>query len=732
MTQKNPFSIIPQPKSLTPGKGHFTLTPETKLFFMPGSESIVDFFKGQLQNRLHFSLRRQKLPSSGMPENGIIFRFSDQARTLGEEGYRLTVTPVRIVLESSAPAGLFYAVQTLRQLMPPGWETGLPDSSSTWEIPAVQIEDSPDFPWRGMLLDCCRHFMSVEFVKQTIDWLAFYKLNRFHWHLTEDQGWRIEIKKSPRLTEIGAWRTEPDGTRHGGFYTQEEIREVVAYAAERFVTIVPEIEMPGHSRAALAAYPKLSCTGGPFEVANQWSVFKDIYCAGKEETFSFLEDVLTEVMALFPSKYIHIGGDEVPKVRWKNCPDCQARIRREGLKDEEELQSYFIKRMEKFLNAHGRQIIGWDEILQGGLAPGATVQSWRGVEGGIAAARAEHDVIMSPHTHVYFDHPARFKGLKRVFSFQPVPKELEPTKAAHVLGSECCMWTEYAPQDVVNTRIFPRLLAFAEAVWGASSKSYPDFWRRTAEHYQRLQAAGVEIGSEGRPFDLEVRLVPGKSAFEVVLKPQEPGLDLFYSTDGSAPSRASGKYERPFEISRTAILKIQAYWGERPYGELLEQPLLLHQAVGRKVQVAGTLDEREQEEIGRLTDGLLGSLETHDGLWYSRKRADLNVEIPLGKKAEVKKLRVRFIQNTSRRAFLPTQVDFFLSEDGSEFKSVGSCAHSVPVLERGPLIHEFQVEFPSRPATAVRMVAKSLGVCPPGHPGEGEDAWLLADEVVVE
>jgi hexosaminidase len=728
---KNRFSIIPQPKTLKPGTGVFHLTPQTKLFYTPQTESVVGFFENLFRNRFS-PLPKQKWAGSVLPHNAILFRLDSEKKSLGNEGYRLEVTPNGILLEAVTPAGLFYAVQTLRQLLPPEFEEGHTPASQTWDVPAVSIEDSPDFPWRGLLLDCCRHFMSVEFVKQTIDRLAFYKLNRFHWHLTEDQGWRIEIKKYPRLTEIGAWRTEPDGTRHGGFYTQEEIRDVVAYAQERFVTVVPEIEMPGHSRAALAAYPELSCTGGPFEVANQWSVFKDVYCAGKEKTFAFLEDVLTEVMELFPSRYIHIGGDEVPKHRWKECPDCQARMRREGLKNEEELQSYFIKRIEKFLNAHGRQIIGWDEILQGGLAPGATVQSWRGVEGGIAAARAGHDVVMSPHTHVYFDHPARFKGLRRVYAFHPIPEELSPTEARHVLGSECCMWTEYAPQEVVNTRIFPRLLAFSETVWNGEEKDFPAFWERTAEHYRRLRAAGVTLGSEGRPFELQVNFVPEDRVFEVALESLETGPEFFLTRDGRTPTPESECYTGPFRVEQPVLLKIQAFWKNRPYGECVEQPLILHKAVGKSLQIAGAPDELEQEEIGYLTDGLLGSLETHDGLWYSHKRSDLEVEIPLGKAELVSNMAIRFIQNTSRRAFLPVRVLFFVRVEENPFELVGSQTHKVPVLERGPLIREFRAEFPERRVTAVKIVAESLGVCPSGHPGEGEDAWLLADEIVVE
>ena len=313
-------------------------------------------------------------PGAGSDSNRIVLvRRGDEA--MGAEGYRLEVTEKAVRIEAYQPAGLFYGVQTLRQLLPE--EIEAPDKQQAplggWTVPSVTIEDKPRFPWRGMLLDCGRHFMDKEFVKRYVDLLAYHKMNRLHWHLTEDQGWRIEIKKYPKLTEVGAWREYEDGTVYGGFYTQDDVREIVAYAKSRFVTVVPEIEMPGHSVAALAAYPEFSCTGGPFEVETQWGVHKDVYCAGNDRTFKFLEDVLEEVMTLFDSPYIHIGGDECPKDRWKQCPKCQGRIKVEGLKDEHELQSYFIKRMERFLSSKGRRLIGWDEILEGGLAPAATV-----------------------------------------------------------------------------------------------------------------------------------------------------------------------------------------------------------------------------------------------------------------------------------------------------------------------------------------------------------------------
>jgi hexosaminidase len=376
--------IIPAPEQMQLRQGCFTISQATKIIIPPEGDEILSIGR-LLAEAIHAATDcdiQLELNSASNAQVANIRLTLDPSKTvlLGDEGYELTVTPNSIALEAVQPAGLFYGVQTIRQLLPFEGEGGR-------VIPCVEIVDKPRFPWRGMLLDCCRHFMSKDFVKEYIDLLAYHKMNILHWHLTEDQGWRIEIKGYPKLTEVGGWRTYEDGIRYGGFYTQDEIREVVEYARRRYVQVIPEIELPGHSVASLAAYPEHSCTGGPFSVETNWGVHKDVYCAGKEQTFQFLEDVLTEVIELFPAPYVHVGGDECPKDRWKGCTDCQARIAAEGLKDEHELQSYFIRRIEKFLLSKGRRLIGWDEILEGGLDPGAPVQWWRGMAGAIAAAR---------------------------------------------------------------------------------------------------------------------------------------------------------------------------------------------------------------------------------------------------------------------------------------------------------------------------------------------------------
>jgi hexosaminidase len=497
-------NLIPRPLQLQPAEGVFVLDAGTRITWQRGNreaERAADLLASYIDRATTQTLVAAKAPMLGPPQGAIHLTFAGADKTLGAEGYQLDIAPGRIVLRASERRGLLMGVQTIRQLLPP---PGTAPADMPIALPALSIRDTPRFAWRGMHLDVCRHFMPLEFVKQYIDLLALYKFNTFHWHLTEDQGWRLHVPAYPRLTEVGAWRYGAGG-RHGGYYTEAEAREVVAYAHARGIVVVPEIEMPGHSLAALAAYPQYSCTGGPFEVATTWGVFDDVYCAGKDETFEFLQGVLDHVLAVFPSEYIHIGGDECPKTRWKECADCQARIAAEGLADEHELQSYFIRRIETYLNARGRRLIGWDEILEGGLAPNATVMSWRSNKGGIEAARHGHDAVMTPLTHLYFDYrqstepgelgatyTRRTIDLERVYSFEPIPEELTPAEARHILGAQANVWTEQlkTPADV-EYMVLPRMLALAEVVWSpADTRDWTAFRRRVRAHYPLFDALG--------------------------------------------------------------------------------------------------------------------------------------------------------------------------------------------------------------------------------------------------
>ena len=523
--QAQRISIIPEPVSITAGAGHFKLNSNTPIVISKDTPQLRHLAR-YLSDKLHTAtwMFAEITSKQVTADSSIVLVTSSEGTPDHEEGYSLTVTPAQVEIRARSSNGLFYGIQTLLQLLPPAImfdDPTLVPANIAWNIPAVTIKDYPRYEYRGMHLDVARHFFPVEFIKKYLDLLAMHKMNRFHWHLTEDQGWRIEIKKYPKLTEVGAWRDSTlighygsgkyDGLRYGGYYTQKEIKEIVQYANDRYITVIPEIEMPGHSSAALEAYPQLGCNPDKdYKTQTTWGVFEDIYCPS-EETFTFLENVLVEVMDLFPSEYIHIGGDEAPKTAWENSELAQQVIKREGLKDEHELQSYFITRIEKFLNSKGRQIIGWDEILEGGLAPNATVMSWQGISGGIAAAQQRHDVVMTPGTHLYLDHyqadpktePLAIGGfttLEKTYNYEPTPDTLTKEESKHILGAQGNVWTEYMHTgDKVEYMAFPRASALAEVVWSQKNKrEWFSFWGRLQKHFQRLENMGVNAAEHYR------------------------------------------------------------------------------------------------------------------------------------------------------------------------------------------------------------------------------------------
>ena len=509
-------SIIPKPQKVRLLEGAFTVNNETVISHSAAAAGVAAYLAALLRPSTTYPLPLQELTDNpGI--NTINLALAEKADKPAEQ-YTLTITPEQIRITAPSTQGLFYGVQSLRQLLPPEVESASPVQGVSWTVAALAIEDAPRFKWRGLHLDVGRHFYPISFIKKFIDLLALHKYNIFHWHLTDDQGWRIEIKKYPLLTEVGAFRKSTpipgapdtaDNTPYGGYYTQEEIREVVVYAAGRFVTVVPEIEMPGHALAALAAYPELGCVGQGYAVGTWWGIIEDVFCAGNEALYPFLEDVLSEVLDLFPSEFIHVGGDECPKVRWEACPKCQAKMKAEGLKDEHELQSFVISHMDKFLNNNGRRLVGWDEILEGGLAPTAAVMSWRGSQGGIDAATAGHDVIMSPFTHCYLDYyqvqdktnePPAIGGLitlETTYEFEPAAG-FPADKAAYILGGQGNVWTEYMPtSDQVEYMTYPRASALAEAMWSGSERDYNDFQGRLALLLPRLDQLEVHY----RPLD---------------------------------------------------------------------------------------------------------------------------------------------------------------------------------------------------------------------------------------
>ncbi len=555
-------SIVPKPASIVSSQGSFLIGENTKLVFFSEVENsavLADYLSGQISELT--GLRISNKISDNISSANVISFKQVNDKLWGSEEYSIIIDEKGIAIEAASGNGFFYGIQSLLQLIP---------LQGALELPFVKILDAPRYPYRGMHLDVCRHFFSVDFIKKYIDLMAMYKMNTFHWHLTEDQGWRIEIKKYPKLTEVGAWRTEKDGSRYGGFYTQEQIKEIVAYASDRFITVIPEIELPGHSVAALAAYPELACNKGPFEVENEWGVFDDVYCAGKESTFEFLQNVMLEVIELFPSKYIHIGGDECPKASWEKCPLCQKRMKEEGLKDEHELQSYFIQRMEKFLLTKDRKIIGWDEILEGGLAPEATVMSWRGIKGGIEAAKQHHDVIMTPGTHCYFDHyqdvnyiePTAiggFTSLQKVYEFEPTPSELNEDEAKYILGAQANVWTEYMQtSDQVEYMLAPRICALAEVVWSAKGqRNWNDFQDRMNHQYKLLHKYEINTFIQAPHGGVNKNFFFNKMEMPLEVKLQD--AEIRYTLDGTDPDIYSTIYKEAIELQTTTLVKAQSF-----------------------------------------------------------------------------------------------------------------------------------------------------------------------------
>lgn len=515
-------NIIPKPVSVKAKAGTFRLDSNTKIVIKDeGDRNTADFLKEYLQKFYGIS---PEITASAT-KNFIEFNTKKFIKAPeNDEHYTLNGTAASIQVSGDSYAGTFRGMQSIIQLLPA-------KKSAVLSIPLISVDDQPRLGYRGLMLDVARHFFPVEFVKKYIDFIALHKMNRFHWHLTDDQGWRIEIKKHPKLTEVGGYRngtiighypgTGNDNLRYGGFYTQDEIKDVVEYAAKRYITVIPEIEMPGHAKAALSAYPNLGCTGGPYEARQTWGVEEDVFCAGNDSVFLLLQDVLDEVIPLFPSEYVHVGGDECPKVRWKTCPKCQKRIKDNNLKDEHQLQSYFIQRMEKYINSKGKKIIGWDEILEGGLAPNATVMSWRGEAGGIEAARQGHDVIMTPGSHVYLDHAQSKKedsltiggyiSIQKVYSYEPVPKVLKGDEKKHILGAQANIWTEYMDNPrKVEYMIFPRLTALSEVLWTrADGRSWNEFEKRLAVQFKRYDLWGVNY-SRAVYTDMRIKVDPKK------------------------------------------------------------------------------------------------------------------------------------------------------------------------------------------------------------------------------
>lgn len=570
------INVIPTPVSLVQNDGSFKLNKNVAFSAStPEAKTVAEYFAA----KMNLATGYQITVSDKAASNGIALVL-DEALDVNNEGYTLDVTTNGVTVKAKTPQGLFYGMQTFMQLLPAEIESPAIINGIAWTAPCVTVKDEPRFGYRGMMMDPCRHFIPVENIKKQLDVIAMFKINRMHWHLTDDQGWRIEIKKYPKLTEIGSKRIDGEGTEYGGFYTQEQIKEVVKYAADRFITVIPEIELPGHEMAAIAAYPELSCKGEQGTPRIIWGVEDIVMCAGKEEPFQFMEDVIAEVAPLFPGEYFHIGGDECPKISWKNCPLCQKRIKEEGLKAEnghsaeEKLQSYFVQRMEKVLSEkYGKKIIGWDEILEGGLAPSATVMSWRGEEGGIAAANMDHEAIMTPGSAgMYLDQyegdykiePVTIGGhvtIEKVYNYNPVPDTLEAAGKGHLIkGVQCNLWSEYMYQtDLMEYRAFPRILAIAEIGWTPMNrKDYKDFERKLDNALVRLDEHEINyyIPQPEQP-NGSCNFVAFTDKASLEFKTSRP-IKVVYTIDGTEPTPESTIYSTPIEFTESGIVKIRS------------------------------------------------------------------------------------------------------------------------------------------------------------------------------
>lgn len=640
------INIIPTPQSLVQHDGFFRLGSNTAIAAAsPEAKTVAEFFAAKMRTATGLNIQ--------VAEKGNIQLSVDPSLDVAnDEGYTLDVTKDGAVVVAKTAQGLFYGMQSFLQLLPAEIESPSKVNGIAWQAPAVSIKDAPRFGYRGIMLDPCRHFMPVENVKKYLDVLSLFKMNRMHWHLTDDQGWRIEIKKYPKLTEIASKRIDGEGTEHSGYYTQEEIKEIVKYAADRFITVVPELELPGHEMAAIAAYPNLSCKGEQGTPRVIWGVEDIVMCPGKEDMFTFLQDVIDEMVPLFPSEYFHIGGDECPKISWKNCPLCQKRIKEEGLKAdskhsaEERLQSYVIQRMEKYLATKGKKIIGWDEILEGGLAPSATVMSWRGEDGGIAAALMDHTVIMTPGGNgMYLDayqgdskiEPVTIGGytlLEKTYSYDPIPDTLVAMgKSNYILGVQGNTWSEYMYDEAKRDyMVFPRILAVAEIGWtNLDSKDYKDFERRIENAYVRLDghAINYHIPQPEQP-NGSCNFVAFTDKASLEFKTTRP-IKMVYTLDGSEPTPVSTAYTAPIEITETTTLKIASVL---PSGKM--SPIRTIQVEKQSLAPA--------KEVAKTTPGL--NMEVTDGMYLNVK--ELEAAQKETKKSVIKDLKeIRSVVKTS-------------------------------------------------------------------------------------
>ena len=753
------YQVVPLPQEVSlNAEAPFRLNRNTLIAYPEGNDLLkrnAEFLAEYIGQATGFVLPTQGLAEGKEPaKHSIVLGLS--ADIANKEGYVLDVQADNVFLNGQTPNGVFYGIQTLRKAIP------AQTTATDILLPAGVINDEPRFPYRGLHLDVSRHFFPLEFIKEYIDLLALHNMNTFHWHLTDDQGWRIEIKRYPKLTEVGAMRNRTvigknsgkyDNTPYGGFYTQEEAREIVEYARERYIDVIPEVDLPGHMLAALAAYPELGCTGGPYEVCPEWGIFEDVLCIGNDKTFEFLEGVMEEIIDIFPSRYIHIGGDECPRTRWQSCPKCQARIKAEGLKAdknhtaEDRLQSYCMTRIEKFLNAHGRQIIGWDEILDGDVAPNATVMSWRGMEGGIKAAQLGHDVIMVPTSYAYLDYyqtddltdePFGIGGyvpVEKVYSLEPVPAALTAEQAKHILGAQANLWTEYIlTPEHAEYMILPRIAALCEVQWTQpEKKDFQDFAKRLVSLMKLYQRDGLNYAKH--IFNLKAAFTPdaANKTINVTLGTVDDA-PIYYTLDGTEPTTASTLYDgQPVTISQTAGFCAVAI---RPEGnsKVVKRDIDFNKATLCPITLTGQQPAANYAYDGAITlvDGMKGSNSYTNGAWLGFIGGDVTAVIDLGAPTEIQHVAINANISMDNWIMGCKGLEVAVSDDNETFRPVSSMVFPDETDLHKNGIETYEASFNPVEARYVKVTARPFAALPKGHDGAGKAPYLFIDEISID